>query len=572
MDTVTHPPVSAEGVRPHKRLHPWREPVRPRPAATILLLREGVDGFEVLMTRRSATASFAPGAYVFPGGALDSSDASEHAQHVSVARPSQSLEQRAFSVASIREAFEELGVLLAYRADGSMADGSDVARLDRAQDANFLKQMEDHGYRLAVDQVWWLCHWITDRDLPKRFDARFFVARMPAGQVPVADEGEQFEPVWITPKRALERHAAGEFTMIFPTIRTLRRLAGHGGIDSVIDSCRTEKPLFVSSPRGGMVRGEVERFSEEEMEFGELELVAPDGQLVHDLGWQHERAVPLLKHVLRLTAPNPGMMTGPGTNTYIVGEPGGYAVIDPGPDDDVHVDRIAAIVGKDLRYILCTHAHPDHSPGAARLKQLTGAPILGRPWGPRTRDYGAQEGDPQREHTDPAFVPDRTLEDGERIVLPAVTLTAIHTPGHASNHLCFLAEEDGLLFSGDHINNGSTVVISPPDGNMQQYLDALERLQSMALTFILPAHGHAIGFAHTAISRLIAHRLGREAKVLRAVRHHDGATLQTLVRSVYDDVRPALHPVASRSLLAHLQRLEANGEVVRSGDEWRAKG
>ncbi|MCL4745552.1 MAG: MBL fold metallo-hydrolase [Burkholderiaceae bacterium] len=538
-----------------KRLHEWHEPVAPRPAATVLLVRDASEGFEVLMTRRSSTASFAPGAFVFPGGALDTADGSSHAADLSRTRDSQSGEQRAFSIAAIREAFEELGVLLAYRADGSIAGASDVERLDRSS-SDFLAQIHAGKYRLAVDQVWWLCHWITDRDLPKRFDARFFVARMPAGQTPVADEGETFEPVWVSPGNALSRHGRGEFDMIFPTIRTLRRLASIHSVDSLIAACSTENPLFVSCPRAALIEGSVERFSEHELPYGELELVAPDGRILHSLDWQHERAVSLLKNVRRLTAPNPGRMTGPGTNTYIVGEPGAYAVIDPGPDEPAHIDRIAALVGDDLRYILCTHAHPDHAPGAAPLRERTGAPVLGAPSGPQFRSEWA-------------FTPDRTLVDGERIELGETTLRALHTPGHASNHLCFLLEEDRLLLSGDHINNGATVVIDPPDGNMLAYMRALERLLDEPFDYILPAHGWVLGFAHDAIRQLIAHRLRREAKVLGAVRRAPGATLDELLPSVYDDVDPVLYPVAARSLLAHIEKLQAEGVVRQDDRRWR---
>ncbi len=508
------------------------------------------------MTRRSNSASFAPGAFVFPGGALDEADGSPHAAALSLTRASQSEEQRAFSIAAIREAFEELGILLAYRADGTVADGGDVARLDRAG-GDFLVQMQQGGYRLAVDQVWWLCHWITDRDLPKRFDARFFIARMPAGQAPVADEGETFEPVWVSPADALSRHERGDFKMIFPTIRTLRRLAGIASVDDLLAACTTEQPLFVSCPRAGRINGEVERFSEHESPYGELELVAPDGRVVHSLDWQHERPVSLLANVRRLTAPNPGRMTGPGTNTYIVGEPGAYAVIDPGPDDPGHIARIAALVGDGLRYILCTHAHPDHAPGAAPLRELTGAPVLGAPSGPNFRSEWA-------------FTPERSLTHGERISLGDTTLRVVHTPGHASNHLCFLLEEDRLLLSGDHINNGSTVVIDPPDGDMGAYLRALEALLDEPIDYILPAHGWVLGFAHDAIRRLIAHRLGREAKVLAAVRKMPGATLAELVPSVYEDVDSVLYPVAARSLLAHLEKLRADGIVSRDEHRWRA--
>lgn len=543
--------------RTEKQLHPWREPVTPRPAATILLLRDGESGLEVLMTRRSASASFAPGAYVFPGGALDAADGSEQAKALSNVRPTQGDEQRAFSVAAIREAFEELGILLACRPDGSTASQADVDSLDRSQSADFLAQLERHGYRMAVDQVYWLCQWITDRDLPKRFDARFYVAPMPGGQHPVADEGEQFEPVWISPKHALERHERGDFFMIFPTIRTLRRLAAFADVEAVLASCASDKPLWVSSPRGAQVRGDIERFSEHEPAYGELELVVPDGQILHALDWRHETVVPLLHNVHRLTAPNPGFMTGPGTNTYIIGEPGAWAVIDPGPDDERHVQRIAQFVGDGLKYILCTHAHPDHAPGAVILKRLTGAPIFGAPSGPNFRSEWK-------------FVPDRTLSDGDRLMLGDTTLRAIHTPGHASNHLCFLLEEDALLISGDHINNGSTVVIDPPDGNMGDYLRALHSLLDEKIDFILPAHGFVLGPADQAIRQLIAHRLTREAKVLGAVRRAESGDLEKLLPLVYDDVRPELHRVASRSLLAHLQKLCEDGLVRESGQQWQA--
>jgi glyoxylase-like metal-dependent hydrolase (beta-lactamase superfamily II)/8-oxo-dGTP pyrophosphatase MutT (NUDIX family) len=547
--------------RQEYRVHEYREPVKPRPAATILLLRDGDQGLEVLMTRRSMQASFAPGAYVFPGGALDPADQGEQATRLSRSRESQSHEQRSFTIAAIREAFEELGVLLAHLPDGSSAGQAHLDRLSRERDADFLEQIERHGMRLAVDRVWWLCHWITDPDLPKRFDARFFVAHMPPGQEPVADEGETFEPVWISPRDALRRHAEGSFSMIFPTIRTLGRLSAYATAQAVIDACPGERPMWVSSPRGGHFKGQIERYSEHEPPYGELELVSPDGRLVHALDWQHEKAVPLMRHVLRLTAPNPGRMTGPGTNTYIIGEPGsGFLVIDPGPDLSVHVQRIAAIVGKDLKAILCTHAHPDHSPGAVELKAITGAPILGAPSGPNFRSEWQ-------------FTPDRTLVDGETVSVPGATLRVIHTPGHASNHLCFLLEEDGLLFSGDHINNGSTVVIDPPDGNMLDYLRALERLLTLPMQYILPAHGWVLGFAHESIRQLIAHRLKREAKVLAAVRRSGGGTMDELVKLVYDDVDPVMHPVAKRSLFAHLEKLVADGTVLAMQEgRWQPAG
>ena len=550
-------------VRPSKQLHPWREPATPRPAATVLLLRDGPTGLEVLMTRRSMHASFAPGAYVFPGGTLDPADRVVAASPLAVARDDQDPEQRAYAWAALREAFEELGILLAdtgARASAGASphwpSGRDVEAMQRTPESDLAEQLAARGWSARLDRLHWWSHWITDRDLPKRFDARFFVAAMPEGQVPIADEGEQFEPVWVHPADGLERHARGEFNIIFPTIRTLRQLTAFGGVAQVLERAREQDATgrrFFSCPRQGRMNGEIERFSEHEMPYGELQLVAPDGREAPELDWQHLRPVRLLRHVQRLTAPNPGLMTGPGTNTWIVGEPGAYAVIDPGPDLPEHVARIAQAVGEDLRWILCTHSHPDHSPAAARLHALTGAPVAGMASGPHAREHSS-------------FVPQRALADGEAIVVGDSTLRAIHTPGHAANHLCFLLEEDGLLFSGDHIMNGSTVVIDPPDGDMHAYLASLRRLAALEFDYVLPAHGWVLAPAKAEIERLIAHRLAREAKVRRALHASGpaGGTLESLVPLAYDDVPERLHPVARRSLLAHLGKLVADGEATEA--------
>jgi len=194
-------------VRPTQLLHPQREPAPVRPAATVLLLRDTPQGIEVLMTRRSMTASFAPGAYVFPGGGVDAADAAAHSQ--ATRRATQSDLHLTQAIAAIRESFEELGILLARRPDGSMADANDLAALDRK--APFAAQCAARGLTLAASEVFVLAHWITDRDLPRRFDVPFLVAHMPEGQMPVADETEQFEPVWVRPADALERHRVGQF-------------------------------------------------------------------------------------------------------------------------------------------------------------------------------------------------------------------------------------------------------------------------------------------------------------------------------------------------------------------------
>ena len=557
--------------RPSQLLHPHREPVATRPAATVLLLRDTPDngGLEVLMTRRSGTASFAPGAYVFPGGGIDALDASPESHAAADRRPAQGDLHLTQAIAAIRESFEELCVLLARHTGGPrkglMADAHDIAAINRHQP--FAAQCTARGLRLAADSVYLLAHWTGDRDLPRRFEVPFLVARMPEGQEPVADETEQFEPVWVRPADALARHEAGQFFMIYPTIRTLQRLAKFDATQAVLDAVAHEQPLWVSCPRAGLLGGTEARYMEDEMPFGELALVCPDGQIVHPLDWQTERAVPLLRNVQRLTAPNPGVMTGPGTNSYLVGDPAtGFIAIDPGPADAEHLDKLWRAAGGDIRMIVCTHSHPDHSPGAAPLQALcvqagrAAPPILGLPSAPTARAASA-------------FTPDRALQNNELLALMGKapegkithTLQVIHTPGHAANHLCLLLQEDGLLFSGDHILNGSTTVIDPPDGNMADYLDSLDRLDALcaehSVEFILPAHGHVLGGpingARSAIAKLKAHRLAREAKVLAAMQALPDGSMEDWVQHAYDDVPPRMWPVAQRSLLAHVERIRS---------------
>ncbi len=543
-------------VRPTQLLHPQREPVALRPAATVLLLRDGPDGLQVLMTRRSMTASFAPGAYVFPGGGVDAADAAAHPQ--ANRRIGQNDLHLTQAIAAIRESFEELGVLFARHTDGRWAGEADIAALDRK--APFAAQCAARGLHLAADQVFILAHWITDRDLPRRFDVPFLVARMPEGQTPVADESEQFEPVWVRPQDALARHGAGQFFIIFPTIRTLERLQAFKTVDEVLAACAAnEMPLWTSCPRGGWLAGREVRCMEHEPAFGELALVSPDGQIVHHLDWQSEQAVTLLKNVQRLTAPNPGVMTGPGTNSYLVGDPHtGFIVIDPGPADPAHLERLWRAAGGQIRFIVCTHSHPDHSPGAAPLQALCDGkpPILGLASRPTAR-------------ANSQFMPDHELADGERLVLEGAgvshTLRVVHTPGHAANHACLVLEEDGLLFSGDHVLNGSTTVIDPPDGHMGDYLASLDKLaaacDTLAIEFILPAHGHVLGFAKQAITQLKAHRLKREAKIAAAMQAMPQGSLQDWVEKAYDDVSPRLWPVAARSLQAHVDHIRESANA-----------
>ncbi|MDQ3107909.1 MAG: MBL fold metallo-hydrolase [Actinomycetota bacterium] len=249
-----------------------------------------------------------------------------------------------------------------------------------------------------------------------------------------------------------------------------------------------------------------------------------------------------------MTCPNPGVMTGPGTNTYLVGTDE-VVVIDPGPDHPEHLDLLAATVGDRARWIVTTHTHPDHSPGAEPLR---GRLVQGDATEVQVLGYEARDG----------FEPDHAIGDGHVIEGLGFRLRAVHTPGHAGNHLCFLLEEEGLLFSGDHIMGGSTVVIGPPDGDMTTYLASLAKVRDLGVTAIAPAHGDVITAPTAKIDEYVAHRLAREAKVADALAAAGPTTVDALVPLVYADVDAARFPIARRSLWAHLRKLALDGRAT----------
>jgi glyoxylase-like metal-dependent hydrolase (beta-lactamase superfamily II) len=264
--------------------------------------------------------------------------------------------------------------------------------------------------------------------------------------------------------------------------------------------------------------------------------------------------------VQRITAPNPGMMTGPGTNSYLIGNAtGDLAMIDPGPDIASHAQLLIRHAGHRLRWILCTHTHQDHSPASRALKQATGAQILG---------FGKV---PEDGRQDTLFTPERALANDEVVECGAFKLRAIHTPGHASNHLCYLLEGTGWLFTGDHVMQGSTVVISPPDGDMYEYFASLNKLSRYAITAFAPGHGHVIEAPREEVTKIIAHRLKREQKVVDALAMAKIATLDDLLPVVYDDVSPKLHAPARRSLHAHLLKLGRDGKVTEAEGRWHMR-
>jgi glyoxylase-like metal-dependent hydrolase (beta-lactamase superfamily II) len=279
-----------------------------------------------------------------------------------------------------------------------------------------------------------------------------------------------------------------------------------------------------------------------------------------------ERLDPLVARVL---APNASPFTYTGTQTYLVGGNEGLAVIDPGPDDPAHLDAlIEAIAGHPVIAIACTHTHRDHSPAAAPLSEHTGAPVVGCAPLVLEAEDGYHRADGPFDRT---YAPDRVLEDGESISGPGWKLTALATPGHTSNHLCFALDDEGgptgTLFTGDHVMGWSTTVVAPPDGDMADYMASLHKLRVRNDRVYYPAHGPAIERPAQLLRGMIGHRLQRERQIVRLL-DHAGRSVADLVPEMYRGVDRKLWPAAGQSVLAHLLDLERRGRVARSGEVW----
>lgn len=276
-----------------------------------------------------------------------------------------------------------------------------------------------------------------------------------------------------------------------------------------------------------------------------------------------EQISPLVRRVL---ARNASPFSYTGTQTYIVGH-GSVAIIDPGPlgDDPAHVGELVRILaGETVVAILCTHTHRDHSPAAAPLSAATGGPVIG--CAPLVIDDDGPRADAS---FDPTYAPDRVLVDGDRVTGPGWTLTAVHTPGHTSNHLCYALEEENALFTGDHIMGWSTSVVSPPDGDMGDYMASLQKLMDRTDAVYYPAHGQQVDTPQRLARGMMGHRKQREGQILRLI-ERDVCAIPDMVLQMYKGVDTRLHGAAGRSVLAHLIDLERRGIVTRNNEQWRA--
>ena len=484
--------------------------VQPRDAATLAILRDGPNGPEVLVTLRPKSLRFMGGATVFPGGGVADSDADLRWEEASDLSREQAAEltgesaERALSfyVCALRESFQEVGFIVG---EGNLLSH----RSEAEDDDDFLDALLATGGKLGLSLLAPAGHWVTPLGAPVRFDTRFFCVRAPEGWEPQPDPREVEECRWVTPAAALDELASGDALMAPPTIEMLQLLAKHDDVDSVLEGI------------GAMAMTGA----------GKILSVA---------------ASPLVHVVL---APNPSIMTGPGTNTYIVGA-GPKFVIDPAVADDEYIDEVLAKSG-EVAAILITHRHSDHVGGAAALAARTGAPV---------RAFG----------TEPAGTADVVpVAEGDVLEAGGAALRTMHCPGHASDHVCWLLEGAASLFAGDNILGMGTAVIAPPDGDMKAYLATLDRLAALHIDRIYPGHFRWLDGGTAVIEEYIAHRQDRESQVLAAV--EAGAhKVEDIVSSVYTDTPEHLHPIAAYSVLAHLEMLEENGQVIRRNDLWDA--
>lgn len=540
-----------------------------RQAASVLLLRDRPapeGGVAVLMLRRAERGGdFRSGAAVFPGGVLDPRDRLAHsvvdgwddpAASARLGVPAGGLD---YVVAAVRECFEEVGVLCATGSAlvHEAAHGHWRTPLQDGR-ASLAEACAALGVRVPVAEWAYLAHWVTPPGMPRRFDTRFFVAPAPADQEPVADAGEAQDAFWRTPAEALDPDSG---LVLLPVTRALLEwLAPHRTVAAALAAARAQREIPCVMPRRARIGDRGTILLPGAPAYDEVAWLDPDGEGTVQGALHPGLPVRLTPRLIRVTADNPGIMTGAGTNSYLVGDPdtNRWTVVDPGPDDPRHLDALRHAAPGPIERILLTHTHPDHMDGTLPLARATGAPV----WGFRA---GAVVSG-----TD---VPYKELFGGELIPIgAATTVRTLHTPGHAEDHLAFLVEEEGILLAGDLVMQGGTVVIDPPEGDLGAYLRSLEQLAASGVVMVAPGHGFLMGSPPQLFRGVIAHRMARESVIIKTIKRLQSASISTLVQVVYADTPSPLWPLASRSLLAHLLHLQQQGMVAAAGDSWMWTG
>lgn len=488
----------------------------PKNAAAIILLKDKSDP-KIFWVKRSETLKFMPGFHAFPGGQVDESDLQVPAINC------EDEEGALMRVAAAREFFEETGVLLARGAGELSAEQRRTKR--RAledQTKTFKELLEEDNLVIDGSTLAAAGRWVTPPMAPRRFDTCFYLAWLEDAQEPEIEIGELAEGEWIAPKDAFARWQRGEVLMASPTLHILRTLADNPTDVESYPAALTENP---EARRGTIYR----------IEFKPGMFFFP--------------------------VKTPTLPPATHTNCYIVGG-SETIVIDPASpyaeeqgELDILIDSLIA-EGRRVREIVLTHHHPDHVGGVNHLAARLGVGVAAHPL-TAERLRGSVE-------------VTRLVEDNELFEFDGeyhLRLRALHTPGHTQGHLCFYEENLGYVITGDLVVGVGTVVIDPPEGNMKQYFDSLKRLLALPkLTSLFGAHGPAIANARAKIEGYIAHRTMREDKILAAMQA-GAATLEAIVPAAYTDVNPAMHGLARRSTIAHLEKLLEEGRVEQMAGE-----
>jgi glyoxylase-like metal-dependent hydrolase (beta-lactamase superfamily II)/8-oxo-dGTP pyrophosphatase MutT (NUDIX family) len=499
---------------------PNKSIVQPKDAAAAILLRPNTDpnNPEVFWVKRSTKLAFLGGYFAFPGGQRENSDA-----EIKV-RNCDDNERAAMISCAARELFEEVGVMLA-RGSRTLTVGQRASLFDDLESGRMTwpELLEHYGLYLDANDFTFAGRWVTPPFAPRRFDTWFFLAHCPPKQEPQVTEDSELESgEWIAARDAYTQWQRSEVIVVPPVLHAMKTLSE--GLDDDLVA------RFLSAP-------EAHREPNRRMEFQPNYICFP----------------------VRTPTRPPATHT----NCYLISNSKEFLIIDPGsPFDDEQaalaqcVDDLIRKDGLGPREIILTHVHPDHVAGVNALNTFL-ATNHGRRIPVAAHRLTAES---LKGHVEV----DRFIEDDEEITLddePVIRLRALYTPGHARGHLCFHDERSGALLSGDNIVGFGSVLIDPPEGNMREYLESLARMRALPnLSVLFGGHGPPIANPYEKIDEYISHRLQREELILDAVRN-GAATPKEIVARAYTDVSPKAHALAERAVLAHLEKLEADGLV-----------
>jgi endoribonuclease LACTB2 len=485
----------------------------PKDAAAIILLRHNtnLDNPEVFWVKRSDKLAFLGGFHAFPGGQIDATDA-----EVDVCN-AQNPKAAAMISGAARELFEELGVLVVHGGE-TLTKGQRVSLLDDLESGRMTwpALLQHYELHLDADDFTYAGRWVTPPFNARRFDTWFFLVKCPPKQEPNVIAGELASGEWLPARDAYDKWMNDQVVAVPPTLHALRTLGAGISFDLI--------KRFLSIP---------------------------------EAHGQPERRITFRPNYICFPVRTPTRPPATHTCCYIVHNSKEMLIFDPGSPYEDEQQALAECIddmigeGRRVREIILTHLHPDHVGGVNALKEHLGGNV------------------PVAAHAQTAEAlhdvrVDRLIEDNDVITLegePAIRLRALHTPGHALGHLCFHDADRGVLMTGDNIVGAGSVLIDPPQGNMREYLKSLERMRSLpGLTVLLGGHGPAVATPYQKIDEYITHRLEREQNILEAVRA-GASTPEEIVARVYTDVSPKAHAMAERAVLAHLEKLRADGAI-----------